>query len=329
MIDEALADWLLDSDPALRWQVERDLLRSPDEVWTATRARVRTEGFGARLLSHQDEDGQWDGGAFFPKHFDFEGPDAQPGAGQPWTATTWSLKSLREWGMDAAALEGTAEKLAANSRWEYDDLPYWGGEVDCCINSWTLSNGLWLGADVDGIVDWFLEHQMPEGGWNCEWVNGSVRASFPSTLNSLKGLLDYAAATGDDARVSEARRAGEEFLLKRGLFRSLSTGEPFAPWATHFAYPFRAFYSVLNAADYFRAASLHDAARGEDGRPDPRMAEAIEIIRSARQPDGTWLQDRRHPGKVWFEVDVGAGEPSKWLTFYATRVLEWWDDHAD
>ncbi len=323
MAQAALADWLLDSDPALRWQVERDLLGLPDEVWARTRDKVATEGFGARLLALQDPDGQWAGGAFFPGDFDFHGPEAQDDAGQPWTATTWSLSSLREWGLDATALGDTAGRLAENSRWEYDDLPYWGGEVDCCINSWTLSNGLWLGADVDGLVDWFLSHRLPDGGWNCEWVDGSVRSSYHSTLNALKALLDYERATGDGARVREARRGGEEYLLVRGLYRRLSTGEQVAPWALHFAYPFRWFYSVLNAADYFRAASLHD---GTD--PDRRLAEAVEHIRAARQPDGTWLQERRHPGRVWFEVDAAAGQPSRWLTFYATRVLEWWDGQA-
>jgi hypothetical protein len=319
MAKTELTDWLLDSDPALRWQVERDLLHQPDEVWSATRARVATEGFGARLLALQDPDGQWAGGAYFPAGFDF---DTMEATGQPWTATTWSLNSLREWGLDAAALTDTAQRLAANSRWEYDDLPYWGGEVDCCINSWTLSNGLWLGADVDGLVGWFLEHRLADGGWNCEWVNSSVRSSFPSTLNALKGLLDYERVTGDGERVRDARKAGEEYLLTRGLYRRLSTGEAFAPWAVHFAYPFRWFYSALNAADYLRAASIHDGTA-----PDERMTDAIEQIRAARTPQGTWLQERRHPGQVWFEVDVDADEPSRWLTLHATRVLEWWDGH--
>ncbi len=318
--DQSLIDWLLDSDPALRWQVERDLLDAPEKIWRATRARVATEGFGARLLALQEDDGQWAGGAFFPAGFDFEGPEAQDGAGQPWTTTTWSLNALREWGLDASRLAGTAEKLAANSRWEYENRPYWSGEVDCCINAWTLANGLWLGADVDALATWFVEHQMSEGGWNCEWVNGSTRASFHSTLNSLKGLLAHEAATGGMQATREARRAGEEYLLQRGLFRRLSTGDPVAPWATHFAYPFRWRYSVLNAADYFRSASLVDTTP-----PDPRMTDAIEQIRSARQPDGTWLQETRHPGRVWFEVDVAPGHPSKWLTFFATRVLAWWD----
>ncbi len=132
-VDQALLDRMLDSDPTLRWQVERDLVGAPREVWEATRARIATEGFGARLLALQDVDGQWAGGAFFPKDFDFSDPEAAEG--QPWTATTWTLNALREWGLDAAALGNTADLLAANSRWEYDDLPYWGGEVDCCINA--------------------------------------------------------------------------------------------------------------------------------------------------------------------------------------------------
>ena len=124
-VPEATIEWLRRSDPAVAWQVERDLLKAPEIAWTATRARVSTEGFGARMLSHQDSDGQWAGGAFFPKDFDWHGPEAEEDAGQPWTATTWSLNSLREWGVDASVLSGTAELLAANSRWEYDDLPYW------------------------------------------------------------------------------------------------------------------------------------------------------------------------------------------------------------
>ena len=179
---------------------------------------------------------------------------------------------------------------------------------------------MWLGADVTGIATWFIEHRLPDGGWNCEWVEGSTRSSFHSTLNSLKGLLAYDAATGGSDATRAARRSGEEYLLSRDLFRRLSTGEPVADWVTRYAYPLRWSYSVLNAAEYFRQACELDGTR-----PDPRMAEAIELIRAARQPDGTWLQAGRHPGRVWFEVDVPAGEPSKWLTLFGIRVLNWWD----
>lgn len=136
-------------------------------------------------------------------------------------------------------------------------------------------------------------------------------------------LLAHDVATGGTDATRAARRLGEEYLLERGLFHRLSTGEPVAPWVDRFAYPFRWFYNVLNAAEYFRRAAALDGVR-----PDPRMADAIELVRAARQPDGTWLQARRHPGRVWFEVDAPAGEPSMWLTLYGTRVLAWWDSRA-
>lgn len=321
MTSEAPIEWLLDSDPALRWQVERDVLHEPAEVWEATRARVATEGWGKQLLAQQDSDGQWAGGAFFPADYDFDGPEAE-GDGMPWTATTWTLNSLREWGLNPAVLRErrTADLLAENSRWEYEDLPYWTGEVDCCINAWTLANGVWLGVDVTGLVDWFLEHRLPDGGWNCEWVEGSTRSSFHSTLNSLKGLLAHDTATGGTDTTREARQAGSEYLLQRNLRRRLSTGEQVGPWVDRFAYPFRWTYSTLNAADHFREAALFDGVK-----PDSRMSEAIEMIRAARQPDGAWLQAGRQPGRVWFETDVPAGAPSKWLTLIGMRVLDWWD----
>jgi hypothetical protein len=318
--DDAIAGWLLDSDPALRWQVERDLLGAPEEAWQATRARVADEGFGARLLALQDPDGQWAGGAYFPQGFTSEQGDEE---GQPWTATTWSLNSLREWGVDARALHGTADLLAANSRWEYGDLPYWDGEVDCCINAYTLANGAWLGADVSKLAEWFVEHRLVDGGWNCDWVEGSQRSSFHSTLNSLKGLLFYERAVGGDDDVRAARRLGEEYLLERRLLRRRSTGEIVGDWATRFAYPFRWQYSALNAVDYFR-----EAATFEGTLPDRRLEEAVAVVREARSPDGSWLQGYRHPGRAWFEVDVPPGQPSKWLTLFGARALAWWDAEA-
>jgi hypothetical protein len=326
MADDAVVRWLLDSDPALRWQVERDLVRAPAGTWEATRARVATEGFGARLLARQDPDGQWAGGAYFPAAGAATDAEGRAEQGQPWTATTWSLNALREWGLDSQVLRArrTPELLAANSRWEYDDLPYWDGEVDWCINAFTLANGAWLGVDVSGLRRRILDGRQPDGGWNCAWVEGATVSSFHSTLNTLRGLLTHEELTGRDDEVRAVRRSGEEYLLRRHLFRRLSTGESVGPWVTRFAYPFRWYYSVLHATDYFRRAALLDGTP-----PDPRLEEAVELVRAARRPDGTWLQDRRHPGSVWFEVDSPAGEPSRWLTLYATLVVRWWDARAD
>jgi hypothetical protein len=323
-MDDATRDWLLDSDPALRWQVERDIVGEPEHVWQATRSRIATEGFGAELLALQDDDGQWAGGAYFPGR---EDPRMLPGAPasddgpppQPWTATTWTLTTLREWGLDAAALDGTATLLDRNSRWEYDDLPYWGGEVDACINGMTLANGAWLGADVSALANWFREHRMADGGWNCEWVEGATVSSFHSTLNTVRGMLAYQDLTGDDA-LADLRHGGEEYLLERRLTRRKRDGELVGPWVDWFAYPFRWAYSGIRALDHFRSASILDGTA-----PDPRAAAAIDIVRSARNDDGTWTQQGVLPGAVWFEVDAPEGAPSRWLTMFGTRVLSWWD----
>ncbi|BDV31631.1 squalene cyclase [Microbacterium terricola] len=317
-IDSGVLAWLLDSDPALRWQVERDLADAPPSTWEATRARVATEGWGADLLAKQDADGQWAGGSFFPAGF-FGSPESEQ-PGQPWVATTWVLKDLREWGLDAGALAGTAEKLAANSRWDYNDLPYWGGEVDVCINSYTLASGAWLGADVSALAEWFPAHRLADGGWNCEAEEGnSTRSSFHSTLNAARGMLAYERITGD-TRHREARHGGEEYLLSRRLLYRASTGELVGPFATRFVYPNRHRYSALAALDHFRDVSLL-----EESPPDPRLADAVDVVRATRQPDGTWLQGAPLPGRTWFDVDVPEGQPSRWLTLIGTRVLDWWD----
>lgn len=318
-IPDDVTAWLLASDPALRWQVERDLLGADESVWRATRARVASEGFGAALLAEQDAAGTWAGGAFFPVA-------GHPSAwvegqeGQPWTATTWTLNSLRDWGLDAAALAGTAEKLAS-VRWEYDDLPYWGGEVDVCINAWTLANGTWLGADVTGLVDWFAEHQLDDGGWNCEWEFGSTRSSFHSTICALTGLL-YREVHGPGGEgIAKLRHRGEEYLLSRRLLYRASTGEVVRPWVSEFTSPPRHRYSALRALGHFRQASAVDRTP-----PDERLADAVELVRGKRQPDGRWLRDAHLPGQEWFDVDAAVGDPSPWLTLDAYRVLTWWDD---
>ena len=127
-------------------------------------------------------------------------------------------------------------------------------------------------------------------------------------------------ATGGSAEVRTARRSGEEYLLERGLFRRKSTGAVVQPAYLEFAFPYYWHYDVLRALDYFRRS-------GAD--PDPRMAEAVAVVQSKRQPDGRWLLDRIHPGRVYFDSEGGAGTPSRWNTLCALRVLKWWDESPD
>ncbi|RUW68416.1 MULTISPECIES: squalene cyclase [unclassified Mesorhizobium] len=316
---DPVIEWLLASDPSIRWQVMRDLQDAPEPVWMAERAKVESEGWGARLLACQDEDGQWAGGAFVPAGFT---PEEWREHGQPWTATCFSLSQLREFGLDPASdrARRAVDLVGANSRWDEGGQPYWQGEVEECINGRTVADGAYFGVDVSAIVERLVGERLDDGGWNCERANGSLRSSFASTINVLEGLLEFERVTGGTDQSRQARRSGEEFLLERKLFRRLATGEPADERFLRFLHPNRWRYDILRALDHFRSAAIY---AGTD--PDPRLGEAIDHLRSRRLEDGTWPLDWTLPGRVWFEVDEGEGQPSRWVTLRAMRVLKWWE----
>ncbi len=311
-------DWLLDSDPAIRWQVLRDLVHAPAEVVAAERARVATEGWGARLLDLLGEDGQWAGGACFPAR-SFNWRDENQG--QPWTATLPTLQLLRDFGIDPRSdrVRRAVALVREHCRWEHAGQRFFSGEVEPCINGRTVTLGIYFEQDVDGVVAHLLGEQLEDGGWNCEVENGSVRSSFATTINVLEGLLAHERATGGSAESIAARRRGEEYLLERKLFRRKSTGDIVNSAWLQFSFPARWHYDVLRALDYFRSVG---------GAPDSRMDEAMDLLRSSQQPDGTWLLENTHPGKVHFALEDGDGQPSRWNTLRALRVLNWheqWD----
>ena len=321
MPPDAVTDWLLDSDPAIRWQVLRDLLDAPEAAWAAERARVETEGWGARLLALQDADGQWAGGAFWPADFS-EALWRQEG--QAWTATSWALGDLRAFGLDpaSAVARRTVALVGANSRWDEGQQPFWQGEVEECINARTVRDGAYFGVDVAPIVARLLGERQPDGGWNCERAQGSLRSSFDTTINVLEGLLAYEAATGGTDATRTARRSGEEYLLERGLFRRLATGEAADPKYLALLHPSRWRHDFLRGLDHFRAASILDGTP-----PDPRLGDAVAELERRRLPDGRWPLDWTLRGRIWFAVDDGPGLPSRWITLRALRVLRWWDGY--
>ena len=309
--------WLLEADPAIRWQVLRDLGDAPAETVAAERALVAETGWGRRLLDLQ-ADGQWAGGACFPA------PDWRPlgGAegdpeGQPWTATLPTLRLLRHLGIDPAHpdVRAAVAGVREHCRWEYAGEPFFEGEVEPCINGGAVETGAYFGENVDGVVTRLLGEQLSDGGWNCEAENGSTRSSFHSTICVLEGLLEYERAGGRHA-VVEARRRGEEYLLSRSLFRRASTDEVVEPKWLQFSFPVQWHYDVLRGLEYFRSVG---------GRPDPRLADAVSLVRDKRQSDGTWPLENSHPGLVHFELEDGDGARSRWNTLRALRVLRWWD----
>lgn len=315
-------EWLLDGDPAIRWQVMRDLTDAPSAQVAAERERVAQEGWGARLLALQRPDGQWVSGTpefGSPRAAEWWHalPPSRRGTLFPqWTSTTWSLKLLQSCGADPAApaVRRAVELVRDNCRWEHDGEPYFDGEVEPCINGRTVALGVYFGEDVSAIVDRLLGEQMDDGGWNCEQENGSTRGSFHSTIEVLEGLLQFEAVAGADPAVTGARLRGQEYLLERRLLRRLSTGEVIDPAWTRFSFPTYWHYDVLRGLDHLRAAGAE---------PEGRLTEALDLVEAKRDRHGCWALENLHPGKVHFEMDAGEGRPSRWNTLRALRVLRW------
>jgi hypothetical protein len=313
-----VVDWLLDSDPAIRWQVLRDLANAPVEYVAAERSRTVTEGWGAKLLALQGEDGQWAGGACFPAN---SWNWRQEEQGQPWTATLPTLQLLVEFGIDPASekVRHAIRRVKESCRWEHAGEPFFSGEVEPCINGRTVAIGVYFGQNMDALVNRLLGEQLEDGGWNCEAEIGSVRSSFATTINVLEGLLAHEKATGGFPQSVAARRRGEEYLLERKLSRRRSNGEIVNPSWLQFSFPNRWHYDVLRGLEYFRSVGAP---------PDPRLDEAIQFLRSKQQPDGVWILENSHKGRVHFELEDGENKPSRWNTLRARRVLRWLEERV-
>ncbi len=300
--------WLLDSDPSIRWQALRDLTDAPAEQVAAERAKVATEGWGAELLAQQGADGFW-----------------RVGAPNPEWVTLQALLLLREMGLDPASEQArrAVERVRDNVTWQgvlpqdaaWHGRPLFAGEVEPCINGRVVAAGAYFGQDVQGIVERLLGEQMADGGWNCEQERGSTRGSFHTTICVLEGLLEYERATGGSPRVTAARERGQAYLLERHLLRRHSTGAVIEMAWTQFSFPTGYHYDVLRGLEYLRSARV---------RPDARMAEAIDLVLPKRDAEGRWPLENVHPDQLDAEPGAEEGQPSRWNTLRALRVLDWY-----
>jgi hypothetical protein len=293
-------DWLLASDPAIRWQAMRDLTDASAAAIAAERARVPHEGVGAEILARQGLDGAWHRA---------DAPD--------WLPTLFTLLLLRSAGADCAdpAVESAMVRLQAGFRWDeaFGKKPFFGGEVEPCINGGTLALGAFFGHPAVSLAERLLGEQLADGGWNCD-APPSARSSFNTTICVLEGLLEYERAVGPLPAITTARSRGEEYLLERGLFRRRSSGEIADPTFLKFGFPPRYQYDVLRALDYLRDAGV---------KPDARLDDAVQVVERRQQADGRWLLDRVHREALALPFDETLGEPSRWITLRALRVLRW------
>jgi hypothetical protein len=295
-------DWLLDSDPSIRWQVMRDIVNAPAALVAAERARVANEGWGASLLDQQRADGQWGNGADHPF----------------WWSNLYSLVFLRDLGVDPAnarvrrAIDLVRERVTWGPG--FADSPFFEGEVEPCINGRVVALGAYFGERSDRLVDRLLNEQLGDGGWNCDAERGSVRSSFHTTICVLEGLLAFEQAFGATPAISEARHRGQEYLLERRLLRRLSTGAVIdAMWTRH-AFPPLWHYDVLRALDNLRESGL---------RGDARVDEAVAAVVSRRDASGRWPLDVRHRDTLYEGFAGAVGAPNRWVTMRARRVVDW------
>jgi hypothetical protein len=304
-----LMTWLLEGDPAIRWQVLRDLMDAPATQWKGERLRTLKEGWGRRFLDEQDDCGLWGGGLYSPK----------------WTSTTYTLLTLADIGLPPSCkpakraaklvLDGLFGLRADNALYKRTN------EFDQCISGMAvrLASCFGVGGErVRVMVQSLLENRMPDGGWNCR-IKRKPRpshSSFHTTINVLEGLRE-AAERGiclQSKPILEAEAEAREMLLRHRLFRSHRTGTVIDPRWTLLSYPPRWHYDVLRALDYF--------ARANADR-DPRLEESIQFLVSRRRPDGRWPVQHKHKARVYFDMEK-TGEPSRWNTLRAIRVLRWW-----
>lgn len=305
---ESVIPWLLDSDPSICWQVMRDIRGASDEAVARERARVAAEGWGSRLLDRQRPDGKWGDGVSVPH----------------WQSTLCTLVLLRDMGLDPTSerARGAVELVREQVTWgpEFEDSPFFEGEVEPCINGRVLALGVYFGRTSGRLLDQLLGEQLADGGWNCEAERGSVRSSFHTTICVLEGLLAYEKARGVTAALTAARVRAQEYLLERRMFRRLSTGEAIMDrkgnhdW-TRFAFPPTWHYDVLRGLDYLRAAGVE---------PDERVAEAVGLVIHRRNQDGRWPLHDHHPDPVQLDMEGGTEQPSRWNTLRALRVLDWY-----
>jgi hypothetical protein len=297
--------WLLDSDPAIRWQVMRDLTGETPNAIAAERSRVATEGWGAKLLAKQSPAGDW-------------------GGGRKWDLITlWSLVVLKDLGLDPASKQAHKMIDRVDKGLVFkplNDRPFLHGETEPCINGRILGVGAYFKEPNDALASQLLGEQLEDGGWNCE-APKSRRSSFHTTICVLEGLLEYDRAEHKSAAITsvaiaQARKKAEDYLLERRMFRSLRSGTVIDKRWLRFSFPTHWHYDVLRGLDYLRNAGI---------KPDDRVREAIEVVIERRHQNGRWPLNILHPEQIPLGMETEVGRASRWNTLRAVRVLGWYD----
>jgi hypothetical protein len=306
--------WLLDSDPAIRWQVMRDLTGEAPDAIAAERSRIATEGWGAQLLALQSAAGDWG-----------DGPggwrDDMRKEDRSMLITLYTLTVLKDLGLDPASNQARKMIDRVDKRLVFKGLnnrPFLHGETEPCINGRILGVGSYFKEPNEALAKQLLSEQLDDGGWNCD-APKSKCSSFHTTICVLEGLLDYERAGRKSAAITKARKRAEHYLLERRMFRSLRTGEVINKRWLRFSFPPFWHYDVLRGLDYLRDAGM---------KPESRVDDAIATVIERRHQNGRWPLNLVHPDYVPLEMETEVGRASRWNTLRSLRVLRWYDTSA-
>ncbi len=303
-----LIPWLLEGDPSIRCQVQRGLLKLSPTKYEVERKKIAKEGWGSMLLALQDSDGRWGGGMYGPKFI----------------STTYTMLTLRLLGLPPNNSQAKrACKLFLDEGFYTDGginfFSYAWKYSETCVTSMILSLLAYFRYPDERIHDvalFVVSQQMSDGGWNCESPKGATHSSFHTTISALEGLYEYECLFPEkNKEISQVRACGHEFLLTHRLYKSHRTGKVFDPKMTTMPFPPRWKYDFLRGLDYFQAC---DAPR------DERMSDAIELLLTKQKKDGIWPMNSGMSGLKYFDLEK-PGQPSRWNTLRALRVLEWWN----
>jgi hypothetical protein len=303
--------WLLDSDPAIRWQVMRDITCEAPTTIAVERSRVANAGWGAHLLARQSPAGHWGEG---PRGWRNDLPKDL----RRLLVALYSLSALMDLGIDPASKQARNMIDRVDKRLVFTRLnnrPYLHGETEPCINGRILGIGSYFKKPNDALADRLLREQLEDGGWNCE-APESRRSSFHTTICVLEGLLEYQRAGRKLPGLAKARKRAENYLLERGLFRSIRTGKVIDKRWLRFSFPTFWHYDVLRGFDYLQNAGI---------KPDRRLAEAIQIVIKRRHQNGRWPLNLLHPEFIPLQMETAVGSASRWNTLRALRVLRWYN----
>lgn len=304
--DDAVIEWLLAGDPAVRWQVMRDLLDESLEVWEAERRRVAETGWGAAMLERR-------GPAGWPKG--------------RWTDVPWSLLLLMACGLPEDHPIAVADTDRVLSRFMPDEDvegAFLLKRVDLChLGFWLGLGSYFLAGDprLPRLAETVLSAQLGDGGWNCHVRRRpkTRHSSFHTTFNVLENLRTAAAGrVVAQQTFADAEARALEFMLAHHLYRSDHTGEVIAKRFTHLTYPWHWHYTVLRGLDYMRLTPAIS---------DERASDAIDLLRERRKRNGRWPLQSRIPGTLLVEMEK-PGQESRWNTLRALRTLRTLDLHG-